>query len=88
MPLPLHPAAHQPECHEGFAVLLHEGGDDRVERTLAGRISVGVRRIEAEELAPVLEHEAQPVGDAPAAHAAIVRLERLTIMPSLSATLK
>ena len=47
-----------------------------MEGPLAGFVGIGMRRIEAEQLAPVLEHEAGARGNQPAAHAAIIRLDQ------------
>ena len=76
MALRLHAAAHQAQRHERLAVLLHEGRNDGVEGPLGGFVSIGVRRIEAEQFAAVLEHEARSRRDQPAAHATIVRLDQ------------
>jgi hypothetical protein len=51
-----------------------EAGDDGLERALAGRIDIGVSILQGEELAAILKHEAEAVGDQTRAHAAKVRL--------------
>ncbi|MND92826.1 hypothetical protein D3C80_850000 [compost metagenome] len=57
--LGLHPAAHDAIGHPRLAVLAGEAGDDGVEGPLARRIDIGVAVGQGEQLAPVLEHEAQ-----------------------------
>ena len=52
-----------------------EAGDDRLEGTLARGVDVGVAVLEGEELAAVLEHEAESVGDETGAEAAEVGLD-------------
>ena len=47
-----------------------------MEGALARLVGIGMGRIEAEQLAPVLEHEAGAGRHQPAAHAAIVRLDQ------------
>jgi hypothetical protein len=51
-----------------------EAGNDGLEGPLAGRVDVGVSILKGEELAAILEHEAEAVGDQARAHAAEVRL--------------
>ena len=69
-------AAHHAERHERLAVFGHKRRNDGLERTFARRVGVGVRGIEVEQFAPVLEHEAQPVGNHAAAHAPVVALDQ------------
>src|SRR5512139_4158363 len=57
-------AAHDAEADVRIA-LLHESGDDGVERTLAGRQRVRVRCIERESAAPVVEMESEVVDHDP-----------------------
>ena len=77
--LRLHGAAHHAERHPGLAVPDRETGDDGLEGPLARRIDVGMAVGQGEQLAPVLEHEAQrlrPIVRRQArAHAAIVGLD-------------
>ena len=73
--LRLHVAAHDAEGHPGLAVFGGEAGDDGLEGALAGGVDVGVAVLEGEELAAVLEHEAEAVGDEAGAHAAEVGLD-------------
>ncbi len=67
--------AHDAVAEEGHAVLGDEAGDDGVEGPFAGGVGVGVALFEVEELAPVLEAEAQVAGRHAAAHAAVVALD-------------
>ena len=73
--LRLHVAAHDAEGHPGLTVLAGEAGDDGLEGALAGGVDVGVAVLEGEELAAVLEHEAEAVGDEAGAEAAEVGLD-------------
>ena len=72
--LRLHVSAHDTEAHERRAVLGDEGGNDGVEGTLARRIRVGPALGQVEQLAAVLQHEAQPRRDHARPHSAIVAL--------------
>ena len=63
--LRLHAAAHDAEGHPGLAALAGEAGDDGVEGPLARGIDVGVAVGQGEQLAAVLEHEAQGRPSAP-----------------------
>src|SRR5689334_15222758 len=71
----LHIASHDAEGHPRLAVLAGEAGDDGLKRALAGGVDVRVSVFEGEELATVLEHEAEAVGDETGAHAAEVGLD-------------
>ena len=76
VPLRLHVAAHQAEREPGLAVLGDEPGDDRVERPLAGRQLVGVRGVEREQAAAVLEAESEVAGIVPRAEPLEIRLDQ------------
>ncbi|MNJ31120.1 hypothetical protein D3C77_257460 [compost metagenome] len=78
--LRLHPAAHDAIGQPRLAVLAGETGDDGVEGPLARGIDVGMAVGQGEQLAPILEHEAQgaavgAVGHKARTHAAIVGLD-------------
>ena len=76
MPLGLHVAPHQAEREPGLAVLGDEAGDDRVERPLVRLQPVGVRRVEGEQAAPVLEREAEVARDVARAEPVEVALDQ------------
>ena len=76
MPLRLHVAPHHAEAQPGLAVLGDEAGDDRVEGPLARLEAVGVRRVEGEEAAAVLEREAEVARDVHRAEAVEVALDQ------------
>ena len=61
--LRLHVAAHNSESKPWHTVLSGETGNDGLEGALAGRIDVGVSILKGEELAAILKHEAEAVGD-------------------------
>src|SRR6267154_2340286 len=65
----------EPSCCRR-AVLHDETRDDGLERTLAGRVDVGVAGLEGEELAAVLEGEAETGHRDAGAHAAVVALDQ------------
>ncbi len=71
----LHVAAHHAEAHPGLAAPGREARDDGLERPLARRIDVGMAVPQREQLAAILEHEAEPVRHQAGAHAAEVRLD-------------
>ena len=73
--LRLVPSAHDPEG-DPRAVLLHEPRDDRVERPLARRQRVRVVRLEREQRAAVLQHEAGAVRDDAGAEPGVVALDQ------------
>src|ERR1700684_4412469 len=68
--LRLHVAAHDAEGEPGYAASGGESRDDGLKRALAGSVDVGVAVLEGEELAAILKHEAEAVGDEAGAHAA------------------
>ena len=86
MPLRLHRAAHHAVRQPWFAVFGHERGNDGLERALARRIAIRMRRLgisglrvaalQHEHLAAILEDETQARRRHAAAHAAIVRLDQ------------
>ncbi len=67
---------HGPHLAARHVLLEGESRDDRMEGPLAGLEDVWMGRVEAEQLAPVLEHETEAIRDEPRAHAAIVRLDK------------
>ena len=76
VPLRLHVAPHHAEAEPGLAVLGDEAGDDRVERPLVRLEAVGVRRVEREQAAAVLEREAEVARDVARAEAVEVALDQ------------
>ncbi len=73
--LGLHVPAHDAEGQPGLSVTGREARDDGVEGPLARRIDIGVAVLKGEELAAVLEHEAQAIRDEARSHAAEVGLD-------------
>ena len=59
VPLRLKVAAHHAEAHHRLAVFGDEGGNDCVERSFAGGVGVWVAGFEIEQLAAVLQAEAE-----------------------------
>jgi hypothetical protein len=74
--LRLHRAAHHAEAEPRLAVFRHEGGNDRVERALARRVAVRAALLQHEQLAAILQDEAQPRRCHARAHAAVVALDQ------------
>jgi hypothetical protein len=74
LPLGLHVSAHDAEGEPGCAVAGGEAGNDGLEGALAGCVDIGVPILEGEELAAILKHEAEAVGDKAGAHATKVGL--------------
>ena len=72
--LRLVPSAHDPEG-DPRAVLLHESRDDRVERPLARSQRVRVVRLEREQRATVLQHEAGAIRDDAGSEPGVVALD-------------
>ena len=72
--LRLIPRAHDPEP-DAHAVLLHEPGNDRVERPLSRREHVRVIGVEREQRAAVLKHEAAFPGTDAAAESVVRALD-------------
>src|SRR6478752_2177900 len=75
MALRLHPAAHDTESFPWFAVFHQGSWNNRVKRTLAGRIDIRVLRVHREKLAAILKHETESRHYDPTAHPAIIALD-------------
>src|SRR6266850_2191938 len=78
--LRLVPAAHDPEA-DPHVVLLHEGRDDRVQRPLAAGDGVRLPRLEREQVAAVLQHEAGVLGRQARPEAGVVALDERDDVP-------
>src|SRR6187200_2634678 len=74
--LGLHAASHDTESFPRFAVFHHESGNDGVKRTFTRRVYIGVLRIHREKLASILKHESESRHYNPAAHPAIIALDK------------
>src|SRR4029077_4122558 len=74
LPLRLHVAAHHAERHPGLPVARGKSGNDRLERTLARCVDVGMSILQREQLAAILKHKPEPVRYEARAHAAKIRL--------------
>src|ERR1700684_2685098 len=72
--LRLHVAAHDAEGEPGYAASGGESRDDGLKGALAWSVDVGVAVLEGEELAAILKHKSEAVGDEARTHAAEVRL--------------
>ena len=75
MPLRLHVAAHDAEAHQRPPVLGEEGGDDGVERPLAGATQFGLPASSVKAVAAVLHRHAPPRHDDAGAEAHVVALD-------------
>src|SRR4051794_1815859 len=78
--LRLVPSAHDAEP-DPDVVLLHESGNDRVQRPLAARERVRVARLEREEAAATLQHETDASGRQTRAESLIVTLDERNDVP-------
>ena len=75
-PCGLHIAAHDAEAEYWLSVFGHEGGDDRVEWSLARFVGVGMFLRQVEQRPAVLESEPQSIRAQPAAEAVVVALDQ------------
>src|SRR5262245_41217530 len=76
MTLWLHTATHYTECFPRFTILHNETRNDGVKRTLGRRVNVCVIGIHRKKLAAILKHESKSGHDDPAAHPAIIALNK------------
>src|SRR3981081_3691060 len=74
MALRLHIASHHAKSEPRFALLHHESRNKGAEREFAGRIHVGMSRLDGKQFTSVLKSEAEGRDDDTGAHASIIAL--------------